>query len=69
MSTPVPDRIAAAWDSEGERIGAQLDARSCVVVAGTDPEAAAHVALGIARVQARRRRVAVADLVGELYPL
>jgi len=40
-----------------------------VVIVGDDPVAAAHVAIGIGRIQARHRRVAVADLVGEVGPL
>lgn len=46
-----------------------LDGVAAVVVTGADPAAAAQVALGIGREQARRRRVAIADLVGELPPL
>lgn len=42
---------------------------SAALVIGDDPAAAAHVALGIARTQAKRRRVAIGDLVGELEPL
>ena len=45
------------------------EGRAAVVVLGEDPVAAALVALGIAREHARRRRVAVADLVGEVEPL
>jgi hypothetical protein len=57
------------WTEEGRRIGATLDAFHAVVVVGTDPVATAQVALGIARVQAVGRRVAVGDLLGEAEPL
>jgi hypothetical protein len=57
------------WTDEGRRIGATLDAFHAVVVVGTDPVATAEVALGIARVQAVGRRVAVGDLLGDAPPL
>ena len=57
------------WTEEGRRIGVTLDAFHAIVVAGTDPIATAQVALGIARVQAVHRRVAVGDLLGEAEPL
>jgi hypothetical protein len=38
-------------------------------VSSSDPVVAAHVALGIARGEASRRRVVVGDLVGDLAPL
>jgi hypothetical protein len=57
------------WTEEGRRIGATLDAFHAVIVAGTDPIATAQVALGIARVQAVHRRVALGDLLGEAEPL
>jgi hypothetical protein len=59
----------AAWEKEGRRLGTLFDAHGCALVVGEDPTAAAHVALGIGRVQARFRRVAVADLSGDLEPL
>jgi hypothetical protein len=39
------------------------------VVSSSDPVVAAHVALGIARAEAIRRRVVLGDLVGDLAPL
>ena len=57
------------WTDEGRRIGATLDVFHAIVVSGTDPIATAQVALGIARVQAVHRRVAVGDLLGEAEPL
>ena len=59
----------AAWEVAGRRVAASLDSATSALVIGDDPIAAASAALGIARVQAARRRVAVADLVGEAPPL
>ena len=56
--------LALAWNAEGARIGAECDDVTSAVVIGADAEAAARLALGIARVQGRRRRVAVGDLIG-----
>ena len=57
------------WSEEGRRIGVTLDAFHAIVVAGTDPIATAETALGIARVQAVHRRVALGDLLGEAPPI
>ena len=57
------------WREEGQAIAATLDAHSAAVIIGRNAEDAAEVALGIAELQARRRRVAVGDLVGEVAPL
>ncbi len=57
------------WHDEGRRVASALDTVGSALVIGRDPEIAAWVALGIARAQAERRRVAVADLVGEVAPL
>ncbi len=57
------------WREEGQAIAAALDAHSAAVIIGRQAEDAAEVALGIAESQARRRRVAVGDLVGEVAPL
>ena len=57
------------WNEEGRRIGVTLDAFHAIVVVGTDPDATAETALGIARVQAIHRRVAVGDLIGEAPPI
>jgi hypothetical protein len=46
-----------------------LGSYSAIVVTSSDPFAAAHVALGIARAEAKQRRVVVGDLVGDLLPL
>ncbi|HEU4565779.1 MAG TPA: SPOR domain-containing protein [Gemmatimonadaceae bacterium] len=60
MPTP-----AAGWEQEGGRIASALDGASAVVVVGERTDAAARVAIGIARAQLQRRRVTIADLVGE----
>lgn len=69
MSSPFDHSISSAWEQEGQRIALALDFRSSALVIGADPTAAAEVALGIARAHARRRRVCVADVVGELRPI
>ena len=57
------------WEDEGRKLGPTIDAYHAIVVVGADPVAAAQVALGIGRVQGERRRVAVADLLGDAEPL
>ncbi len=57
------------WEEEGRQLAPALDTVNAAVVVGRDPVAAAKVALGIGRVQARRRRVAIGDLVGEISAL
>lgn len=57
------------WAAEGMRAAPELSDVSAAIVTGRDPEAAAQVALGMARFHARERRVAVADLVGGLRAL
>ena len=68
MTTPF-EPILSMWEAEGNRHAAAFDACAGAVIIGENSSTAAEVALGIARVQARRRRVAVADTVGELGPL
>ncbi|GJG84877.1 hypothetical protein tb265_00580 [Gemmatimonadetes bacterium T265] len=69
MTARTPRTATSPWYDEGLRAGAALDDVSSVLVAGRDGEAAAWVALGIARAQAERRRVAVADLIGDAQAL
>jgi len=61
-----PGSLIAPWEVEGRRLSPLLDGVSAVVVAAADPSVAVSVAIGVARAQGQRRRVAVADLVGEL---
>jgi hypothetical protein len=53
------------WELEGRRLASLLDDVYAVVVAASDPRVSVQVALGVARMQSARRRVAVADLIGE----
>jgi hypothetical protein len=55
-----------AWEDAGRQIASLLGSYSAVVVTSSDPVAAAHVALGIARAEATHRRVVVGDLVGDI---
>lgn len=57
------------WEALGAESSAALDAAHAVLVTGNDPVAAARAALGLGRAQARSRRVAIGDLVGEVEPL
>ena len=57
------------WEEEGRQLGPSLETHHAVVVVGADPVATARVALGIGRVEGLRRRVAIADLLGEADPL
>ncbi|MEO7966847.1 MAG: hypothetical protein ABIT38_23355, partial [Gemmatimonadaceae bacterium] len=57
------------WESAGERVHHALTAVAAVAVLGDDPVATAAATLGIARAQARHRRVFVTDLLGDGSPL
>jgi sporulation related protein len=59
----------SSWEAAGRRVAPSLDGVAAVLVVGDDPVATAAVALGIGRVQALRRRVAVGDLIGDVPPL
>ena len=58
-----------AWEDAGRQIAPLLGSYNTLVVTSSDPVAAAHVALGIARAEAAQRRVVIGDLVGDLPPL
>jgi len=58
-----------AWEDAGRQIASLLGSYSAVVVTSSDPLAAAHVALGIARSESTHRRVVVGDLVGDIPAL
>jgi len=58
-----------AWEDAGRQVAPVLGSYSAIVVTSSDPLAAAHVALGIARAEATHRRSVVGDLVGDLPPL
>lgn len=53
------------WEAAGRALGEKLDRLNAVAVLGGDEETTALVALGIARHQARRRKVAIGDLLGD----
>ena len=57
------------WEAEGYRLGESLHAHHGVVVLGSEPTETALVALGLARAQAARRRVALGDLLGDAPPI
>jgi hypothetical protein len=63
------DPQSASWVEAGRRFAPQLGGRSAIVIIGEDPAAAASVALGIGQALTIERRVAIADLVGEVEPL
>jgi hypothetical protein len=65
----MPHESPARWEDEGRRIAAALDGAAAVLVLAEDPSVAAAVALGAGRAQAKTRRVAIADLVGEIPAL
>lgn len=59
-----------AWvQAEARRLAPLLESEHAVVVSGPDAVAAAAVALALAQVHGVTRRVAVADLVGDVAPL
>jgi hypothetical protein len=62
-------RMMSPWEEDGRLQAGALDEVGFVLVLGDDPVAAAEAALGMARGQARRRRVVVADAVGSLGPI
>jgi hypothetical protein len=59
----------AAWEDAGRQVAPLLSSYSAILVVSTDPLAAAHVGLGIARAEASHRRSVVGDLVGDAAPL
>jgi hypothetical protein len=54
---------------DGMRVGAELDTANLVLVLGDEPRRTALAALGVARAQARHRRVALGDLLGDAEPI
>ena len=69
MSQKVSGGRPVAWEDAGRQVAPVLGSYSAIVVISSDPLAAAHVALGIARAEAEHRRSVVGDLVGDLPPL
>jgi hypothetical protein len=68
---PQPDPASGddAIVAEGLRVGASLDATYLILVLGDDPRSTALAALGVARAQSGRRRVALGDLLGDAAPI
>jgi hypothetical protein len=60
-----PSPLIFDWEVAGRELGGRLDRLHAVAVLGNDADETAKVAIGIARYQARRRRVAVGDLLGD----
>jgi SPOR domain len=56
------------WEAAGKKLGTALDSVNALVVLGSDSDATARVALGIASQQSRKRQVAVGDLLGDAAP-
>ena len=69
MNARVSGGRPVAWEDAGRQIASLLASYSAVVVTSSDPFAAAYVALGIAKAEAKHRRAIVADLMGDLPPL
>lgn len=62
--------LDSAWvETEARRLAPLLEGQSAVVITGSDVNAAAAVALSLARLHGATRRVAIADLVGDVAPL
>src|SRR5512143_2535692 len=68
MTAPTTRR-AFDWEAAAREFGETLDGFNALVVIGTDPVATGRAAVGIARAQATRRRVAVGDLFAESPPI
>jgi hypothetical protein len=69
MTAPIDDSMDSPWEGEAQRIAPALDSRGVVFVLGADPLAAAELAIAAGRLQAKRRRVVIVDMVGELPPI
>ncbi|MCC6929246.1 MAG: hypothetical protein IT359_09675 [Gemmatimonadaceae bacterium] len=53
------------WEAAGVRVNAAVGPHAAVAVLGDDPAATGAVTLGIAKLQARQRRVYILDLLGD----
>jgi hypothetical protein len=69
LSQKVSGGRPIAWEDAGRQVAPVLGSYSTIVVTSSDPHAAAYVALGIARAEAKHRRSVVGDLVGDLPAL
>ena len=57
------------WEVAGRELGGNLDRLHAIAVLGSDDVETAKVALGIGRQQAKKRKVAIGDLLGDAQPL
>lgn len=64
-----PQRRGFDWESASTSVAEGLDEFHAIVVIGVDPVATGRVAVALARVQAKKRRVAVGDLFAESPPI
>jgi cell division septation protein DedD len=69
LSQKVSGGRPVAWEDAGRQVAPVLGSYSAIVVISSDPLAAAYVALGIGRAEAKHRRSVVGDLVGDIPPL
>lgn len=68
MTAPVTTK-GFDWDNAAHELGEKLGEYNAIVVIGLDPVITGRVAIGIARAQSGRRRVAVGDLFAESPPI
>jgi hypothetical protein len=64
-ASAAPTASAFDWEAAGRELGAKLDRLHALAVLGSNDADTARVALGIARQQAAKRRVAIGDLLGD----
>jgi hypothetical protein len=57
------------WEAAGRELGASLDRLNAVIILGRHEPEPAQVALGVARQQARKRRVTICDLLSNSHPI
>ncbi|HJQ19002.1 MAG TPA: SPOR domain-containing protein [Gemmatimonadaceae bacterium] len=67
--SPQPSAPEFDWEAAGRELGSKVDRLHALAVLGNNDDNTARVALGIARQQATRRRVAIGDLLGEAAPI
>jgi hypothetical protein len=68
-SAAQPSASEFDWEAAGRALGAKLDRLHAIAVLGSNDADTACVALGIAKLQSRKRRVAIGDLLGDAPPL
>jgi hypothetical protein len=68
MTAP-PIRRGFDWEAAAREFGEGLDGYNAIAVVGSDPVTTGHVAVGLARAQSSKRRVAVGDLFAESPPI